>query len=105
VKVAVLHLHYFPRGHEDQKPNQNRQSHYARQHRKLAACLNTDVGILGTRSLCGFWAVCGSCKFGDVTLRQVYRIRESNQFSAVLTVHQTASLCEEMRKSLRVTRL
>jgi hypothetical protein len=34
-------------------------------------------------------------------LRQVYRIRESNQFSAVLTVHQTASLCEEKRKSLR----
>jgi hypothetical protein len=34
-------------------------------------------------------------------LRQVYRITESNQFSAVLTVNQTASLCEEKRKSLR----
>jgi hypothetical protein len=59
-----VHHVCFPRGHEDQKPNQNRQSHYARQHRKLAACLNTDVGILRTM---GFWAVCGSCKFGDVT--------------------------------------
>jgi hypothetical protein len=63
--------------------------------------MNADMGILGTRSLCVFRAVCGSCKFGDVTLRQVYRIRESNQFSAVLTVYQTASLCEGMRKSLR----
>ena len=39
-------------------------------------------------------------------LRQVYRIGESNQFSAVLTVHQTASLREEMllartKKALR----
>ena len=35
------------------------------------------------------------------SLRPLYRVRESNQFSAVLTVNQTARLCEEMRKSLR----
>jgi hypothetical protein len=41
-------------------------------------------------------------------LRQVYRIRGIESVSAVLTVQQTASPCEEMRKSLRtcgVTRL
>jgi hypothetical protein len=35
------------------------------------------------------------------TLRQVYRVSETSQSSAGLTVNQTASLCEEMRKSLR----
>ena len=35
------------------------------------------------------------------SLRQVYRVSETNESSAALTVNQTASLCEEMRKSLR----
>jgi hypothetical protein len=99
VKLTVLHLHCLPRGHEDQKPNQNRQSYYARQHRKLAPCMNADVGILGTRVFVIFGLANSTTSRGS--LRQLYRIRESNQFSAALTVHQTASLCEEMRKSLR----
>ena len=39
--------HCFPRGHEDQKPNQNRQSYYDASTEKLAACLNTGVEIVG----------------------------------------------------------
>jgi hypothetical protein len=35
------------------------------------------------------------------SLRQVYPVSETNQSSTELTVNQTASLCEEMRKSLR----
>jgi hypothetical protein len=35
------------------------------------------------------------------SLRQVYRVSETNESSAALTVNQKASLCEEMRKSLR----
>ena len=42
-----MHHVCFPRGHEDQKPNQNRQSYYDASTEKLAACLNTEVEIVG----------------------------------------------------------
>jgi hypothetical protein len=61
------------------------------------------MGKIQERSLCGFGphADLANSATSRGSLRQVYRIRKSNQLSAVVTVHQTASLCEEMRKSLR----
>ena len=49
MKVTVIHC--FPRGHEDQKPNQNRQSYYDASTEKLAARLNTEVEILWENAL------------------------------------------------------
>jgi hypothetical protein len=46
-KVRVTVHHCIPRGHEDQEPNQNRQSYYDASARKLAASLNTEVEIVG----------------------------------------------------------
>jgi hypothetical protein len=62
--------------------------------------------FLGTieRSLCGFWAGSWMLQMRRrhaAHCRQVYRVSGLNQLSAVLTVNQTVSLCEEMRKSLR----
>ena len=51
--------HCFPRGHEDQKPNQNRQSYYDASTEKLAACLNTEVEIVGDKVVSAVFVVFG----------------------------------------------
>ena len=73
----------------------------------IAACFHIDVEIVGDNILSAVLVVFGPAL--DVantatsrgSLRQVYRVSETNESSAALTVNQTASLCEEMRKSLR----